>query len=166
MAWTAPSTWVAAAVLTAAQLNQQLRDNMLSLSTWTAYTPTWANTTLGTTGLVNSAKYIVAGKVVTVKFQLTFGTGGSFTGVPSMSLPAGLAPASSAICGLGAAIADDTSAGAAARRSITVYQNSVSAVVAFLANGDDAGTKIVTTGTPFTWAAGDTLAGTFTYEAA
>lgn len=29
MAWTAPSTWVAGNVLTAAQLNQQLRDNML-----------------------------------------------------------------------------------------------------------------------------------------
>ena len=28
MAWTAPSTWVAGAILTAAQLNQQLRDNM------------------------------------------------------------------------------------------------------------------------------------------
>ena len=30
MAWTAPSTWVAGAILTAAQLNQQLRDNTLS----------------------------------------------------------------------------------------------------------------------------------------
>jgi len=30
MAWTAPSTWVAGAILTAAQLNQQLRDNMLA----------------------------------------------------------------------------------------------------------------------------------------
>lgn len=30
MAWTAPSTWVAGNVLTAAQLNQQLRDNMLT----------------------------------------------------------------------------------------------------------------------------------------
>lgn len=30
MAWTAPSTWVAGAILTAAQLNTQLRDNMLS----------------------------------------------------------------------------------------------------------------------------------------
>ena len=28
MAWTAPSTWVAGAVLTAAELNEQLRDNM------------------------------------------------------------------------------------------------------------------------------------------
>ena len=28
MTWTAPSTWVAGAILTAAQLNQQLRDNM------------------------------------------------------------------------------------------------------------------------------------------
>ena len=28
MAWTAPSTWVAGAILTAAQLNTQLRDNM------------------------------------------------------------------------------------------------------------------------------------------
>lgn len=30
MAWTAPSTWVAGNVLTAAQLNQQLRDNFLT----------------------------------------------------------------------------------------------------------------------------------------
>jgi len=30
MAWTAPSTWVAGAILTAAQLNQQLRDNTLA----------------------------------------------------------------------------------------------------------------------------------------
>ena len=29
MAWTAPSTWVAGAILTAAQLNTQLRDNIL-----------------------------------------------------------------------------------------------------------------------------------------
>jgi hypothetical protein len=32
MAWTAPSTWVAGAVLTAAELNEQLRDNMVALS--------------------------------------------------------------------------------------------------------------------------------------
>ena len=30
MAWTAPSTWVAGAILTASQLNTQLRDNMLA----------------------------------------------------------------------------------------------------------------------------------------
>jgi len=30
MAWTAPSTWVAGAILTAAQLNTQLRDNLLA----------------------------------------------------------------------------------------------------------------------------------------
>lgn len=30
MAWTAPSTWVSGAILTAAQLNEQLRDNMLA----------------------------------------------------------------------------------------------------------------------------------------
>ena len=31
MAWTAPRTWVAGAVVTAAQLNQHLRDNLLAL---------------------------------------------------------------------------------------------------------------------------------------
>lgn len=31
MAWTSPITWVANAVLTAAQLNQQIRDNMLAI---------------------------------------------------------------------------------------------------------------------------------------
>lgn len=30
MAWTAPATWVSGAILTAAQLNEQLRDNMLA----------------------------------------------------------------------------------------------------------------------------------------
>jgi hypothetical protein len=30
MAWTAPSTWVSGAILTAAQLNEQLRDNLLA----------------------------------------------------------------------------------------------------------------------------------------
>lgn len=32
MAWTAPSTWVAGATLTAAQLNAQLRDNLLAVT--------------------------------------------------------------------------------------------------------------------------------------
>ncbi|MFT2016283.1 hypothetical protein ACMA1D_10635 [Streptomyces sp. 796.1] len=39
MAWTAPKTWTAGAVLTAAELNEQLRDNLLETMPAKAMTP-------------------------------------------------------------------------------------------------------------------------------
>lgn len=80
MAWTAPSTWVSGAILTAAQLNQQLRDNMLELapffSAWTSWTPTMTQT--GTlTFTITSAKYIKVGRLVIAYFDLTGFSGGT-----------------------------------------------------------------------------------------
>lgn len=49
MAWTTPSTWVAGAILTAAQLNQQLRDNMDAIGAPAAVAIT---TTTAQTGIV------------------------------------------------------------------------------------------------------------------
>ena len=46
MAWTTPSTWTAGAVLTAAQLNTQVKGNLDVIGgAWTAYTPTWTGAT-------------------------------------------------------------------------------------------------------------------------
>lgn len=48
MAWTSPITWVANAILTAAQLNQQLRDNMLQTAPAVSTTDGWHIVTSGT----------------------------------------------------------------------------------------------------------------------
>jgi len=51
MAWSAPRTWVAAAVLTAAQLNTDVRDNML----WLGTPKGWNIRRAATVSLTNSA---------------------------------------------------------------------------------------------------------------
>lgn len=84
MAWTAPRTYVAGEVVTAAILNIDHRDNLKAIGdAWTAYTPTW--TTDGTApslgnGTLTGA-FMSAGKHTTFRLRLlagsttTFGTG-------------------------------------------------------------------------------------------
>ena len=70
-----PKTWVAGDVLTAAQLNAELRDALLaafplSVNAWTAYTPTL--TQLGAvTKTVDYARYQRVGRWITVELSLT-----------------------------------------------------------------------------------------------
>lgn len=89
MAWWSPITWSAGQALTAAQLNQQLRDNMNAIGTWTAYTPAWTATTnpaIGN-GVIGGA-YIKAGSTVLFRLRITpgstttFGSGGYTTSLP------------------------------------------------------------------------------------
>ena len=83
MAWTAPSTWVAGAILTAAQLNEQLRDNMSVLApfaaAWTSWTPTLTQSG-AVTKTVTSATYVQVGKLVIAQFNLSV-TGAGTAGV-------------------------------------------------------------------------------------
>lgn len=90
MAWTAPSTWVAGAVLTAAQLNQQLRDNFKAIGDpWTSYTPAWAGTTdpvIGNGTLTGA--YMSAGKLTHVSISIIMGSTTTYgSGTWSLSLP-------------------------------------------------------------------------------
>ena len=69
MAWTAPSTWVAGAILTAAQLNTQLRDNMLFLNATTNVVQT---TVSGATGVANTTTFVdVSDGVTTLSATIT-----------------------------------------------------------------------------------------------
>lgn len=77
MAWTDPKTWVASAILTAAELNQHLRDNLKAIGDpWQAYTTTWSGSTtspsLGNGSLL--AAYSQAGKLVNFRIVLTAGS--------------------------------------------------------------------------------------------
>jgi hypothetical protein len=97
MAWTAPRTWVAGEVVTAALLNTHLRDNLLSLGTWQTYTPAWTATTtnpaLGNGTL--TGRYSLTGNTVTWVIELlcgsttTYGTGTYLFSTPTDMLAAG-----------------------------------------------------------------------------
>ncbi len=75
MAWTAPSTWVAAAVLTAAQLNEQIRDNLLYLK---------GRTQVGTGSVTTVAGSVVS---VAVTFPTAFASAPKVTVTPVFSSP-------------------------------------------------------------------------------
>lgn len=89
----APLSWVAGAVVTAAQLNAEIRDKWQAVQDpWIAYTPVLTavttNPVLGTGGSA-TATYKVVGKVVHYKGQIKFGTSGFSvgSGTYSISLP-------------------------------------------------------------------------------
>jgi hypothetical protein len=170
MAWTTPGTAVAGSVLTAAFLNTNLRDNMIELApfaeAWVSYTPTFTNLTIGN-GSTTSA-YLKVGKLVTVRFQATFGSTTNATSTIIASLPE---PAISyqANFPLGVGWLFDNSA--PTYFALTpIFQTTTT--LRFLAHIDAAFTQLtglthsnvanITTGN----ATGDIIAATFTYEAA
>lgn len=91
--WTAPPTWVAGEIVTAALLNAHVRDNLLSIGqAWTAYTPTLTassvNPTLGATP-TQTGYYLSVGKLVVCRGRLAVGGAGfaAGTGDYRVSLP-------------------------------------------------------------------------------
>lgn len=93
MAWNTPTTWVAGAVLTAAQLNDQLRDNFKAIGDpWTTYAPTWASSG-GTQPAVGNGSltgaYMRAGKLLSFRITLSMGTTTTYgTGTYQFTMPA------------------------------------------------------------------------------
>jgi len=89
MAWTTPITFSAGATLTAAQLNSNLRDNLNAAfpggTTWAAWSPTYANLTIGNGTVV--ARYIQVGSLVIARWQFTLGSTSAVGTGPTVSLP-------------------------------------------------------------------------------
>jgi hypothetical protein len=108
MAFVAWRTWVAGAVVTAAQLNQDIRDNLNawfplasgSGVAWTAYTPTLTQT--GTvTKTVTKARYTQIGKTVIGEVVLAVTGSGTGNSAITVSLPVTAASANNQSCGTG-----------------------------------------------------------------
>ncbi|MFJ2568185.1 hypothetical protein ACIO02_35570 [Streptomyces sp. NPDC087568] len=87
----APKTWVVGEVVTAALLNQEIRDQFNSFfATWTTYTPTW--TSSGTAPNIGNGsvtgRYLKIGRTVFCTINLvagtttTFGSGNYTFGLP------------------------------------------------------------------------------------
>jgi hypothetical protein len=81
MAWSNPRTWLAGETVTAALLNEQIRDNLKALGDpMTSYTPTWtassANPALGDGTLVGA--YSRVGRRMFFRIALTVGSTTTF----------------------------------------------------------------------------------------
>lgn len=165
MAYTTPRTWVAGDVLTAAQLNQHLRDQLLAafplgIDAWTAYTPTLTQPG-AITKTVNRAVYQRIGRLVVAQFRL-FPTS---AGTASNTIIVGLPPVAAAVTDMvvGTMWLNDASAninyvGIASLLSTTTMGMIVSGGSAFAGNVGG----IMTAGL----ASGDAIIGQVTYEAA
>lgn len=110
-----PKTWVAGDVLTAAQLNAELRDALLAAfplgppdTAWTSYTPTLTQPG-AVTKTVTYARYTRVGRLITVNALLTVTGTGTASNNVLVGLPVAAAQAANLCVGSGYIF--DTSAG-------------------------------------------------------
>lgn len=154
--WTTPTNFAAGAEVTSTKLNEQVIADLLYLyegtAQWTTFTPTWSNVTLGS-GSATYGRYRRSGNIVEFQAGVKLGTGGSVTGVISMTGPLSLAGISGfAIGGMGSAVALDLSAGA--RYPGGFYASSGTTWVSRLFESGDVGWDA---DEPFTWEPNDEL---------
>jgi hypothetical protein len=133
------------------------------LGSWTTWTPTWTNLTLGN-GVLN-AKYTKIGKTVCLFLQLVWGTTTSASGAVQFSLPLTAAAQYGTLAGIGAGFAEDTGVG-----GYPLLVHVTSTTTARLQAQNSAGTYVtdaaVSNTVPFTWGNGDKYSCSFTYESA
>ena len=171
MAWTTPSTWVSGAILTAAQLNTQVRDNLDAIGgAWTSFTPSWTNLTVGTGGsAANTGHYIAAGKLYIVRVSVTLGSSGASFGTdPFLTLPNSSTLATASQGGsvhLGVCAFTDSGVnsffGFVGAQSSTQVRFRL-----FRADGTYVSVATPSATVPFTWGSADLLTCQFMYEAA
>ena len=158
----APRTWVVGEVVSAALLNQEIRDQFNSMfSAWTTYTPSWTastNPSLGN-GTING-RYMKIGRIVIAEVTLFPGSTTTYgSGSWAFSLP--VTSATKSTTGLVMARMFDTSTSANYCGVGQIGSNDTAA--RFIA--PSSGTNNVASTSPFTWASGDECRITMVYEA-
>lgn len=158
---TTPRTWVAGEVVTAVELNAEVRDALTGLqAAWTTYTPTTVNLTLGNGTL--AGRYRQIGKTIDYQAMFTLGSTSAVGTAPTISLPV---TALALRTGQHSGNAFDTSA--SVDYLLVPVMTSTSVVTVKTLPGT-AGNNLATIGaaTPMTWATGDILTVVGRYEAA
>ena len=150
-----PFPFVAGSVLTAAELN--------GIGEAVAYTPTFANFTLGN-GTVDTS-YVQVQKLVQVSVTITLGSTSSMTGQITVSKPVTGAGGAGLNTYVGVARLSDAGTGV----RVGAIRNDATGNVSVRAL-DAAGTYLtevnISSTVPFTWATNDVLFLSFVYEAA
>lgn len=140
---------------------------------WNSYTPTWGTTSgLNTPSLGNatvSCKYFKVGRMVTVRFEITFGSttnfgGGTGTDNWTFGLPV---PAARSTDTMGWLEFYDTSASAFSWARVKGATTTAFSLGSGVAAAGSTNTDVDSGGTqPWAWGSGDQIRGTFVYESA
>lgn len=129
---------------------------------WSVWVPTTTNITVGAGGVI-IAKYQKVGKRVDYRFKFTLGTGSSISATPQFTLPA--APNADYV-----ASKDPLGRGYLADSGVADYECAVRLVsgstVDIVGQGTNGVHINIGAGTPFTFATGDSVSVSGTYEAA
>lgn len=159
-----PRTWVVGEVVSAAIMNQEIRDQFNSMfGAWTVYTPTWTastNPSLGNGTL--TGRYMKIGRTVLCEIILTTGSTTTYgSGQYAFGLP--VQAASSGVDAIGSA---RLTAGATYIGTTFTASGSQTAVPTFPGSSTPATGANMTPTAPATLAAGHVLRLTVVYEAA
>jgi hypothetical protein len=160
-----PRTWVVGEVVSAAIMNQEIRDQFNSMfAAWTAYTPSWTAST--TNPVLNdgtvTGRYMKIGRIVIGEVTLTCGSSTTYgSGAWSFSLPA--TAASSGFSGLGSArmTSTDTWHG-----QVSIGSGASTFQVTFPTSSTNTRSANASQGTPATLASGNVIRAFFMYESA
>lgn len=147
-------------------INKTLFDNIFSqipLGSWSTWTPTWTNLTVGSGGTV-IAKYIKFGRLVIGYARVTFGAGSAITGAVKFVAPTTMSSSEYAFTPSGTCIMYDSGS--------TIYSGIVTAtgisdnmsLWASHVTGTHIDIEAVSTSIPMTWTTNDVLLINFIYE--
>ena len=166
MAWTTPRTWTTGELVTAAFMNTHVRDNLLALTAWQAWTPTLTNLNIGSTG-TQTARYVHAAGWVHYHYTATLAGSGISVGAVNITLP--VEPASHyvesvAIMG-NASYLEGGVANYVGNARLDSDGDAVDLKALATASNHLSSAPLSST-VPFTWGATDVIAVSGTYEAA
>ncbi len=155
---TSPRTWAVSEVLTATNMNAQLRDFQNGFGAWTSYTPTWTQSA-AITKTVNYAKYNQVQKTVWVSMSMAATSAGTAANAIAVSLPVTAATSLSVAIGSGS-FYDSSPAGHYAGAAILLSSTTVGLYTSASTTGAVGVTPAVTV------ASGDQIFLSLCYEAA
>lgn len=171
MAYSTPQTWTSGQIVTAADMNRDVRDNFnaafpLGVDGWTAYTPSLtassSNPTLGT-GSTAAGVYIRIGRLIIGNARVAFGTSGTAAGTGTYRVSLPVTPRNYATTPppvVGGGWIYDASA-----NSLWLVSTYIGTGTSYVELPVEAG-LVVTEAAPFAWSTSDQITFNFMYEAA
>ncbi|MFE4701470.1 hypothetical protein ACFRIC_30850 [Streptomyces sp. NPDC056738] len=160
-----PRTWVVGEVVSAAIMNQEVRDQFNSIfAAWTTYVPTWTSSgtapALGNGTMVG--RYMKIGRTVICHINMTTGSTSTYgTGNYNWSLPFTAANAGASIVGTAHLLGVDRWAG-----EIVISPNASNCSAFMSSSGTNTKIDFMTAARPETLASGAQIRLTFIYESA
>lgn len=159
---TTARTWAVSEVLTATNLNAQLRDFINGFGAGTSYTPTISGTGWALGNGTISGAYTQVGKLVTFRIFVTFGTTSTYgSGGLTFSLPVS-STGTASHCAAHSAL----DASASARYHGVTLINTATCTPYFTPAAAGGSDRTAISTVPFTWTTSDTVTISGTYEAA